>query len=71
MAAYPAPAGGTVPRCHLRAGCQWWAQTGVDGCRRCPALATRHHTDDELASLVADPDVTPEQLAAWTAARPH
>ncbi|MFF4977393.1 hypothetical protein [Streptomyces sp. NPDC001083] len=70
VAAYPAPGGGAVPRCHLRAGCQWWAQAGVDGCRRCPALATRHHTDDELASLVADPDVTPEQLAAWTAARP-
>ncbi|WP_445529476.1 hypothetical protein [Streptomyces cyslabdanicus] len=30
-------------------------QAGVAACRRCPAVATRHHTDGELSTLVADP----------------
>ncbi|WP_272255750.1 hypothetical protein [Streptomyces xanthophaeus] len=57
-----------VPRCHLRAKCQWWQQTGVDACHRCPAVTTATFQEDELATLVADPSTTPEQLAAWIAA---
>ncbi|MFJ7156402.1 hypothetical protein ACIQUQ_15820 [Streptomyces sp. NPDC101118] len=57
-----------VPRCHLRTQCQWWRQEGVDACHRCPAVATKNYTDDELATLVADPSTTPEQLAEWIAA---
>ncbi|MFD1277046.1 hypothetical protein ACFQ51_50325 [Streptomyces kaempferi] len=58
-----------MPRCHLRAAASGGRRPASKARRRCPALATRHPADDELASLVADPDVTPEQLAAWTAAR--
>ncbi|WNI27171.1 hypothetical protein [Streptomyces sp. ITFR-16] len=57
-----------VPRCHLRARCQWWQQTGVAACARCPAVSTRHRADDTLAELVADPATTPEQLDEWIAA---
>nr|WP_248002582.1 hypothetical protein [Streptomyces sp. RPA4-2] len=39
VAAYPAPAGGAVPRCHLRAGCQWWAQAS----KASPALPGTGH----------------------------
>ncbi|MFG2617695.1 hypothetical protein ACGFXC_08695 [Streptomyces sp. NPDC048507] len=54
-----------VPRCHLRSRCQWWQQTGVSACHRCPAVTTATFREDELATLVADPSTTPEQLAAW------
>lgn len=64
----PAPETTQVPRCHLRQRCQWWTQTGVAACLRCPAVSTRHHADDELAELVADPATTKEQLDAWVAA---
>lgn len=57
-----------VPRCHLRSRCQWWQQTGVDACHRCPAVTTATFQEDELATLVADPSTTPEQLASWIAA---
>ncbi|MFI5618838.1 hypothetical protein [Streptomyces sp. NPDC051567] len=57
-----------VPRCHLRARCQWWRQTGVDACHRCPAVTTATFREDELATLVADPSTTPAQLASWIAA---
>ncbi|MEU5796318.1 hypothetical protein ABZ800_22775 [Streptomyces sp. NPDC047813] len=66
--ATPRVAGTAVPRCHLRARCQWWTQSGVDACRRCPAVSTRHHADDELSELIADPTTTREQLDAWIAA---
>ncbi|MFF7614110.1 hypothetical protein [Streptomyces lavendulae] len=56
-----------VPRCHLRARCQWWQQSGVAACHRCPAVTTATFREDELATLVADPSTTPEQLAAWIA----
>ncbi|MFF5315705.1 hypothetical protein [Streptomyces massasporeus] len=68
VAAYPATEPGNVPRCHLRADCKWWGQAGVDACRRCPALASRHRTDEELATLVADPSTTLEQIDARFAA---
>ncbi|MFF5924138.1 hypothetical protein ACFY8C_38310 [Streptomyces flavochromogenes] len=58
---------GPVPRCHLRARCQWWKQTGVAACARCPAVSTRHHAGDVLADLVADPATTQEQLDEWIA----
>ncbi|MFC9796462.1 hypothetical protein ACIOMM_28845 [Streptomyces sp. NPDC087908] len=58
---------GPVPRCHLRARCQWWKQTGVAACGRCPAVSTRHHAGDGLADLVADPATTQEQLDEWIA----
>ncbi|MFC4031030.1 hypothetical protein ACFO3J_06045 [Streptomyces polygonati] len=57
-----------VPRCHLRGSCKWWSQSGVDACYRCPAVSTAHLADDELATLMADPTATPEQLTAWIAA---
>ncbi|PZT77570.1 MULTISPECIES: hypothetical protein [unclassified Streptomyces] len=66
--AAPPAAESNVPRCHLRARCQWWAQSGVEGCRRCPAVSTRHLADDELSGLIADPSTTREQLDAWIAA---
>ncbi|MEU6485959.1 hypothetical protein [Streptomyces sp. NPDC046887] len=68
LSAPPAPDTDRVPRCHLRAHCQWWSQTGVAACRRCPAIATRHRAGDELGELMADPSTTREQLDAWTAA---
>ncbi|WP_175411264.1 hypothetical protein [Streptomyces sp. TRM64462] len=71
MAALPAPEDAPVPRCHLRARCKWWHQSGTDACRRCPAVATVPQADDALAVLVADPATTREQLAAWLAAHPH
>jgi hypothetical protein len=64
VAAYPEAESGGLPRCHLRADCKWWGQAGIDACRRCPALSTRHHADDELSTLVADPATTLEQIDA-------
>ncbi|MGW2477595.1 hypothetical protein [Streptomyces sp. NPDC001665] len=68
VAAAPRVVDAAVPRCHLRTRCQWWTQSGVEACRRCPAVSTRHHADDELAGLIADPTTTREQLDAWIAA---
>ncbi|MFJ3904454.1 hypothetical protein [Streptomyces sp. NPDC090025] len=70
MAALPAAAADTapVPRCHLRAECKWWHQSGVDACRRCPAVSTTTLADDALGAVVADPATTREQLAEWIAA---
>lgn len=67
IAAVPRDEARTVPRCHLRAQCKWWQQSGVDACHRCPAVATTHYADDALATLVADPATTPAQLEAWIA----
>ncbi|MGW3150702.1 hypothetical protein ACWDG1_39880 [Streptomyces sp. NPDC001177] len=64
VAAYPAAASGPLPQCHLRADCKWWAQAGIAACRRCPAIATRHRTDEELATLVADPATTLDRIDA-------
>ncbi|WP_107358032.1 hypothetical protein [Streptomyces agglomeratus] len=60
----------SVPRCHLRSRCQWWQQAGVSACDRCPAVTTATFREDPLATLVADPATTPEQLNAWIAAAP-
>ncbi|WP_244316101.1 hypothetical protein [Streptomyces albidochromogenes] len=60
----------SVPRCHLRGRCQWWQQAGVSACHRCPAVTTATFREDTLATLVADPATTPEQLTAWIAASP-
>ncbi|HTZ43627.1 MAG TPA: hypothetical protein VMB79_07170 [Jatrophihabitans sp.] len=57
----------SVPRCHLRAHCQWWQQKGVAACQRCPAVATAFPADNELMTLVADPSTTLDQLEAWIA----
>ncbi|MFD5885321.1 hypothetical protein ACFWHQ_04940 [Streptomyces sp. NPDC060334] len=65
LALPPAADSRAVPRCHLRSRCQWWQQTGVDACHRCPAVTTATFREDELATLIADPNTTPEQLAAW------
>ncbi|MFJ7125533.1 hypothetical protein [Streptomyces sp. NPDC098101] len=65
VAVTPADENRNVPRCHLRAHCKWWAQVGVDGCRRCPAVATTVVEGDDLGALVADPRTTREQLDAW------
>ncbi|MFD3918918.1 hypothetical protein [Streptomyces sp. NPDC058595] len=54
-----------LPRCHLRARCQWWQQTGRAACGRCPAVSTSVHASDALNSLIADPTVTPDQLQEW------
>ncbi|WP_432062396.1 hypothetical protein [Streptomyces sp. S1] len=67
VAVTPADENRNVPRCHLRAHCKWWAQVGVDGCRRCPAVATTVVEGDDLGALVADPRTTREQLDAWMA----
>ena len=61
------PQAASVPRCHLRAHCKWWEQTGVDACHRCPAVTTLTLADDELGQLVADPTTTREQLDDWIA----
>jgi hypothetical protein len=61
------PAGGPIPRCHLRAHCKWWAQSGAEACRRCPAVVTTTSADDGLQALVADPTTTRAQLEAWIA----
>ncbi|MFE5210078.1 hypothetical protein [Streptomyces sp. NPDC056600] len=66
--AAPAATATAVPRCHLRAQCQWWSQTGVEACRRCPAVSTLHLAGDRLGELVADPSTTREQLDEWIAA---
>ncbi|MER6522259.1 MULTISPECIES: hypothetical protein [unclassified Streptomyces] len=65
LALPPAADSRAVPRCHLRSRCQWWQQTGVDACHRCPAVTTATFREDELATLIADPNTTPEQLASW------
>lgn len=69
--ATPAVESAAVPRCHLRTQCQWWSQTGVEACRRCPAVSTRNHVGDELSALIADPSTTREQLEEWIATEAH
>ncbi|WSQ06478.1 hypothetical protein OG604_01055 [Streptomyces sp. NBC_01231] len=64
VAAHPEAQSGGVPRCHLRADCKWWGRAGIDACRRCPAVATRHHTEEELATLWRTPSTTLEQIDA-------
>jgi hypothetical protein len=54
VAAYPDEGPG-VPRCHLRPRCKWWGQTGIAACRRCPEVATRHHSDTEQPTPPTDP----------------
>jgi len=61
--------GHSTPRCHLRSDCQWWAQVGVEACRRCPAVVTIR-TEDEFTELVADPATTRADLEAWIAKNP-
>jgi hypothetical protein len=61
---------GSIPRCHLRQDCQWWAQAGLEACRRCPALVTVRTAGDEFGELVADPATTRADLEAWIAANP-
>jgi hypothetical protein len=56
-----------VPRCHLRAHCQWWQQKGVVACQQCPSVSTAFAVDDERMTIVADPSTTLEQLEAWIA----
>ncbi|MEO9239649.1 MAG: hypothetical protein ABI418_16325 [Jatrophihabitantaceae bacterium] len=63
----PTDPGSSVPRCHLRPRCQWWAQSGVLACHRCPAVSTAIRVDDPLAVLVADPATTQAQLDGWIA----
>jgi hypothetical protein len=58
----------SVPRCHLRPRCQWWRQSGVEACHRCPQVVTTISVDDDLGNLVSDPRTTPEEVAAPTAA---
>lgn len=67
LALPPDSTDGAVPRCHLRAHCKWWTQSGVDACRRCPAVVTATPADD-IHTLVADPTTTRAQLEAWIAA---
>jgi hypothetical protein len=67
VAAAPLPDPVTVPRCHLRAKCQWWHQKGLPACRRCPAVSTAFKANDSLTSLVANPATTLEELEAWIA----
>lgn len=69
VAAAPPPATSTVPRCHLRAQCQWWVQRGVAACGQCPAVSTAVSIDDERTTLVADPNTTLEQVESWMAAQ--
>jgi hypothetical protein len=53
-----------LPRCHLRGQCQWWRQTGVTACRRCPLVRTElaEAQADELTHKLADPAVRPQDL---------
>ncbi|MFC7310285.1 hypothetical protein ACFQVC_39500 [Streptomyces monticola] len=69
VAADPGRDTAAAPRCHLRARCQWWTQAGLAACRRCPAVSSLHHTDEELATLVAEPTTTLDQLNEWIAER--
>ncbi|WP_420038147.1 hypothetical protein ACN2WE_41170 (plasmid) [Streptomyces sp. cg28] len=64
VAGFPEQESRSLPRCHLRADCKWWGQAGLDACRRCPAVSTRHHTDDERSVLVADPAATADEIDA-------
>ncbi|MFI5755412.1 hypothetical protein [Streptomyces sp. NPDC051569] len=66
----PAAAESGLPRCHLRAHCKWWRQTGSAACGHCPAVATAVRSDDDVFVRVADPSVTPDQLREWIEANP-
>ncbi|QMU77166.1 hypothetical protein GXW83_17085 [Streptacidiphilus sp. PB12-B1b] len=64
VAALPAQAdSASVPRCHLRPNCQWWRQSGVEACHRCPQVVTTVTVDDDLGNLVSNPRTTPEEVA--------
>ncbi|HEU5111399.1 MAG TPA: hypothetical protein VFT95_22890 [Micromonosporaceae bacterium] len=58
----------TLPRCHLRSRCTWWAQAGADACHRCPLIRTAGYEDDLRMRLISDPDIDLDQLTAALAA---
>ncbi|MGQ4388828.1 hypothetical protein ACN6LB_007737 [Streptomyces sp. SAS_270] len=64
VAGDPAGGAGPVPRCHLRAVCKWWLQSGVAACRRCPGLAARDRADDAAVTVRAGPAAVRRQLGA-------
>lgn len=55
-AAAPLPPAGTLPVV---------AADRPGPCGRCPAISTSVHASDSLNSLIADPNVTPDQLQEW------
>lgn len=71
-----ASADASVPQCHLRDRCRWWAQEKVAACRRCPAIVTDDVYADELQWWIADAstsaeDFDPRDFVAATAAKSH
>lgn len=42
----PPPKAATLPACHLRPSCAWWAQSGPPACHACPHVATRRPGPD-------------------------
>ena len=46
-----------LPRCAIRAGCQWWQQEGAAACRRCPQVVTLNPSASAAMRRAADPEV--------------
>jgi hypothetical protein len=47
-----------APACPIRSKCRWWAQEGVDACRRCPQVVTRESGTNESVAAAAVPQVS-------------
>jgi len=47
-----------APACPIRSKCRWWAQEGVNACRRCPQVVTRESGSNESIAGAAMPLVS-------------
>jgi hypothetical protein len=47
-----------APRCSVRRQCRWWAEHGVEACRRCPRVVTIDYAADERTAVAATPDAS-------------
>jgi hypothetical protein len=46
----------SLPQCHIRPTCRWFAEQGPAACRRCPQILTMVPRRDDALNRVAVPD---------------
>lgn len=45
----------SLPRCHVRTECRWFAQEGRHACRRCPNIVTQDESPSDAMRVAAIP----------------
>ena len=55
-----------LPRCPIRATCQWWRQEGLAACRRCSQVVTNNFSpSDDMRATAQDPQSDPKARSSW------